>query len=69
MNNGLNNMMEKLNYSQIASSGKYFKINNPIQSQELAIYPGYRANFVQINSKNYLRVDSAFKIRQKNTVL
>jgi type IV secretory pathway VirB4 component len=61
--------MSKAGYSEIGKSGKYFNCREKKEIDSLFIYNGYKANFVQLESGFFLRVDSAKKVVRNETVL
>lgn len=70
LNNGLQNVMEKINYTEIGRSGKYFSCKGEKkQIDNLSMYSGFKANFVHLQSGYFLRVDSVKKIVRNETVL
>lgn len=69
LNNGLRNIMNKLNYTEIGRSGKYFNIKEKINIDDLMMFSGYKSNFVLLENNFFLRIDSAKKIVRNQTVL
>ena len=70
LNNGLRNIMSSLNYMAIGNMGKYFNQNGKKNVLEgLAIYPGYKANFLLAEAGMFLRVDPTNKLIQNMSVL
>lgn len=48
LNNGLRNIMSRLNYVEIGRSGKYFNAKDKTPIDNLVMYNGYKANFVYL---------------------
>jgi hypothetical protein len=70
LNNGLRNIFRKIGYSEIAKSGKFYRISNPEKiDNELKLFSGYKANFMLLENGFYLRVDTSKKIVRNETVL
>ena len=69
LNNGLKNVMRKLDYMEIGKSGKFFNTKDKATIDNLIMYSGYKANFVQLEKGYLLRVDPAKKIVRNETVL
>lgn len=69
MNNGLRNLMSRQGYMEIGKSGKYFNTKKPDNLDDLLLYSGYKANFMELEKGIYLRVDIAQKIVRNQTVL
>jgi len=69
LNNGLRNIMKKLNFVEIGKSGKYFNVFDKSPIDSLIMYNGYKSSFVLLEKGYYLRVDSAKKIVRNQTVL
>lgn len=62
LNNGLKNMMRKLDYIEIGRTGKFFNTKQKETIDNLFMYSGYKANFVQLEKGILLRIDPAKKI-------
>jgi hypothetical protein len=62
LNNGLKNLMRKLDYVEIGKSGKFFNTKERSNIDNLLMYNGYKANFVHLEKGYFLRVDPAKKI-------
>lgn len=69
LNNGLRNIMNKLDYVEIGRSGKYFNGKEKQEIDNLMMYNGFKSNFVCLQKGIFLRVDSAKKIVRNQTVL
>lgn len=69
LNNGLRNIMRKLNYTEIGRSGKYFNVHEKKSIDNLMMFSGYKSNFVLLENGYSLRVDSVKKIVRNQTVL
>lgn len=70
LNNGLRNMFNKVGYTQIGKSGKFFQVKNFQKIDEsLKMYSGFKANFMNLEKGIFLRVDTAKKIVRNETVL
>lgn len=69
LNNGLRNIMSRLNYVEIGRSGKFFNAKDKTPIDNLVMYGGYKANFVYLEKGFFLRVDPAKKIVRSDTVL
>ena len=69
LNNGLRNLMSRLNYVEIGRSGKYFNSARQEKIDNLVMFSGYKANFMELERGIYLRVDTARKIVRNQTVL
>jgi hypothetical protein len=48
LNNGLRNIMRKLDFVEIGRSGKYFNAKEKTKIDDLIMYNGYRSNFVHL---------------------
>lgn len=48
LNNGLRNIMSRLNYVEIGRSGKFFNAKDKTPIDNLVMYGGYKANFVYL---------------------
>lgn len=63
LNNGLRNMFNRIDYTEIGKSGKFFKISNPQNlDADLKMFSGFKANFMCLEKGIFLRVDTAKKI-------
>ena len=69
LNNGLRNLMSKLNYVEIGRTGKYFNAHRKEKIDNLVMFSGYKVNFMELERGIYLRVDTAKKIVRNQTVL
>lgn len=69
LNNGLRNIMTKLNYIEIGKSGKYFSVNDKKPIDNLLMFSGFKSNFCMLEKGYFLKVDSAKKIVRNQTVL
>ena len=69
LNNGLRNLMNKLNYIEIGKSGKYFNVKEKQDIDNLMMFSGFKCNFVLLENGYFLRVDGAKKIVRNQTVL
>jgi len=69
LNNGLRNIMRRLNFVEIGKSGKYFNSKDKCLIDNLFMYSGFKANFVMLEKGYFLRVDSVKKIVRNETVL
>lgn len=69
LNNGLRNIMKKLDFVEIGRSGKYFNGKEKTNIDNLIMYNGYKSNFVRLEKGYFLRVDPAKKIVRNQTVL
>lgn len=61
--------MRKLDYVEIGKTGKFFNTKQKEKIDNLLMYSGYKANFVQLEKGILLRVDPAKKIVRNETVL
>lgn len=61
--------MSRLNYIEIGRTGKYFNAERKDKIENLMMFSGYKANFMQLEKGIYLRVDTAKKIVRNQTVL
>lgn len=63
LNNGLRNIFNKIGYTQIGKTGKFFKVSDPMQlDADLKMFSGFKANFMWLEKGIFLRVDTAKKI-------
>ena len=70
LNNGLRNIMRKLEYVEIGRSGKYFNGQKKVKIDDmLNMFSGYKANFVKLEKDLFLRVEAVKKIVRNDTVL
>lgn len=70
LNNGLRNMFNKIGYTEIGKTGKFFQVKNAENiDQDLKMFSGFKANFMNLDKGIFLRVDSAKKIVRNSTVL
>ncbi|XP_031505882.1 uncharacterized protein LOC116268318 [Nymphaea colorata] len=70
LNNGLQNIMRRLDYTEIGRTGRYFNCNGERQQMDnLYLYSGFKANFVHLEAGYFLRVDSVKKVVRTETVL
>jgi hypothetical protein len=69
LNNGLRNIMNRLNYIEIGKTGKYFNTKEKKEIDNLMMFSGFKSNFVLLEKGVFLRVDSANKIVRNQTVL
>ncbi len=69
LNNGLRNIMDRLNFVEIGRSGKYFNAKDKTPIENLTMYNGYKVNFVHLEKGYFLRVDPSKKIVRSDTVL
>ena len=70
LNNGLRNLFNRLDYTEIGKTGKFFQVKNYQEiDRDLRMFSGYKANFMLLEGGIYLRVDGAKKIVRNQTVL
>ena len=70
LNNGLRNVFNKIGYTEIGKTGKFFQVKNPENIDgDLKMFSGFKANFMSLERGVYLRVDTAKKIVRNQTVL
>lgn len=62
LNNGLRNIMRKLDYVEIGRSGKYFNSKEKNYIDNLMMFNGFKSSFIVLEKGIFLRVDSAKKI-------
>ena len=48
LNNGLRNLMSKLDYVEIGRTGKYFNAKRSEKIDNLMMFSGYKANFMEL---------------------
>lgn len=61
--------MEKMNYVEIGRTGKYFNSKKNQKIDNLIMYSGYKANFMELDQGIFLRIDLARKIVRNQSVL
>lgn len=63
LNNGLRNLLRRLDYTEIGKSGKFFNCKGAENiDADLKMFTGVKANFMKLEKGIFLRVDSARKI-------
>lgn len=48
LNNGLRNLMSRINYVEIGRTSKYFNISKNEKIDNLMMFSGYKANFMEL---------------------
>ena len=61
--------MSKLDYVEIGRTGKYFNAKRSEKIDNLMMFSGYKANFMELERGIYLRIDTAKKIVRNQSVL
>lgn len=69
LNNGLRNLMNRLDYTEIGRTNKFFNIKKMSKFDNLMMFSGFRSNFTNLEKGTFLRVDTAKKIVRTETVL
>ena len=69
LNNGLRNLMNRLEYTEIGRTNKFFNIKSMTKFDNLMMFSGFRSNFTTLEKGTFLRVDTAKKIVRTETVL
>ena len=62
LNNGLRNLMNRLDYTEIGRTNKFFNTKKVERMDNIMLFSGFRSNFTTLESGTFLRVDTAKKI-------
>ena len=62
LNNGHRNLMNRLSYTEIGRTNKFFDIKKLEKMDNIMLFSGFRSNFTTLEAGTFLRVDTAKKI-------